>query len=130
MRYFDIDGKPCRALPFDRTLLGSNKEKLINQNIFVRAPKDMLHADLHKVFEQFGKIKSLKASLNEDYSSRGYGFICFETPESAERALAAPSSSLNGIEVIKFKQQDNKTQIRKLMNNLYVKNIPSDWSDD
>ena len=30
MRYFDIEGKPCRALPFDRQLLGSNKEKLIS----------------------------------------------------------------------------------------------------
>lgn len=25
MRYFEIDGKPCRALPFDKELLGSNK---------------------------------------------------------------------------------------------------------
>jgi hypothetical protein len=29
LRYFEIGGKPCRALPFDRTLLGNNKEKLI-----------------------------------------------------------------------------------------------------
>jgi hypothetical protein len=25
MRYFEIDGKQCRALPFDKELLGSNK---------------------------------------------------------------------------------------------------------
>jgi polyadenylate-binding protein len=128
MRYFDIEGKPCRALPFDRQLLGSNKEKLTGQNVFVRAPKDMMHEDLHKTFEQFGKIKSLKASLNADYSSRGYGFICFENAESAERALAAPG--LTGIDVIRFQTKDNKAQMRKLMNNIYVKNIPVDWSDD
>jgi len=28
MRYFEIDGKPCRALPFDKQILGSNREKL------------------------------------------------------------------------------------------------------
>lgn len=28
MRYFQINGKWCRALKFDKQLLGSNKEKL------------------------------------------------------------------------------------------------------
>lgn len=129
MRYFDIEGKPCRALPFDRQLLGSNKEKLISQNIFVRAPKHMLHEDLHKTFEQFGPIKSLKASLNPDYSSRGYGFICFENPESAQRAIEA-KEDLGGVEVIRFEPKDNKANMRKLMNNVYVKNIPIDWSPE
>jgi polyadenylate-binding protein len=129
MRYFDIEGKPCRALPFDRQLLGSNKEKLISQNIFVRAPKHMLHEDLHKTFEQFGPIKSLKASLNPDYSSRGYGFICFENPESAQRAIEA-KDDLNGTEVIRFEPKDNKANMRKLMNNVYVKNIPIDWTPE
>jgi len=77
MRYFEIDGKPCRALPFDRSLLGSNKEKLFDQSVFVKLPKDILHKDLEKIFSECGQIKSLKVSLNSDYSSRGYGFVCF-----------------------------------------------------
>ena len=89
----------------------------------------MLHADLHKTFEQFGPIKSLKVSLNMDYSSRGYGFICFENPESAQRALEA-KGDLNGIEVIRFEPKDNKANMRKLMNNIYVKNIPIDWTPE
>jgi len=28
MRYFEVDGKQCRALPYDKQLLGSNKDKL------------------------------------------------------------------------------------------------------
>ena len=77
MRYFEIDGKPCRALPFDRSLLGSNKEKLFDQSVFVKLPKNILHKDLEDKFKEFGAIKSLKVSLNSDYSSRGYGFVCF-----------------------------------------------------
>jgi len=79
MRYFEIGGKPCRALPFDRSLLGSNKEKLIDQSVFVKLPKNMKisHIDLEKMFSDCGKVKSLKVSLNEDYTSRGYGYICF-----------------------------------------------------
>jgi len=30
LRYFEIDGKPCRALPFDKELLGSNRQKIEN----------------------------------------------------------------------------------------------------
>ena len=40
MRYFNIDGKPCRALPFDKQILGSNREKLTPQNVFVKFSKD------------------------------------------------------------------------------------------
>lgn len=88
LKYFDVDGKSCRALPFDKQLLGSNKDKLQNHNIFVKVPKDMKHEDLHKIFEVVGKIKSLKVSLNPDFSSRGYGFICFQEEKSAIDALS------------------------------------------
>ena len=77
MRYFEIDGKPCRALPFDRSLLGSNRDKLFEQSVFVKIPKNILHKDLEETFKEYGTIKSLKVSLNDDYTSRGYGFICF-----------------------------------------------------
>jgi hypothetical protein len=48
LRYFKIGDKPCRALPFDRALLGSNREKLFEQSVFVRFPKDkkILHENL------------------------------------------------------------------------------------
>jgi len=44
MRYFTINGKMCRALKFDKQLLGSNKEKLVNNNVFIREiPKELSH---------------------------------------------------------------------------------------
>jgi len=47
MRYFEIEGKQCRALQFDRSLLGSNKEKLHSHSVFVKnIPKDLKHSDL------------------------------------------------------------------------------------
>lgn len=87
MKYFEINGKQCRALPFDKQLLGSNKDRLLNHNIFVKVPKNLKNEDLHKIFSQSGRIKSLKISLNADYSSRGYGFICFEEEQGASQAL-------------------------------------------
>jgi hypothetical protein len=127
MRYFEIDGKPCRALAFDKQLLGSNKEKLQNHNIFCKVPKDkelnFRHEDLHKLFEPHGKIKSLKISLNTDFSSRGYGFICFQEEQSAQAALQADFGE--GIVPMKFEPKDRRS-FRRLINNIYVKNIPQD----
>ena len=50
-------------------------------------PKDLKHKDLESKFTQYGKVKSLKVSLNEDHTSRGYGFVCFDTEEAAESAV-------------------------------------------
>ena len=48
LRYFEIDGKPCRGLPFDESLFGTNVSKTNdNCNIFVRkVPKNMQAHDL------------------------------------------------------------------------------------
>lgn len=127
MRYFEIDGKPCRSLPFDKQLLGSNKDKLQNHNIFVKVPKELKHEDLHGMFEQIGKIKSLKISLNPDFSSRGYGFICFQEEHSAQNALAAQVA--DGVLPMKFEPKDRRS-FRRLINNIYVKNIPQDKSKE
>merc|ERR1711957_770065 len=64
LRYFTIEGKQCRGLAFDPTLLGSNLTKTNEQcSIFV-----------------------LKIPMDEDHTSRGYGFITYENPEDAALA--------------------------------------------
>lgn len=78
LRYFEMGGKPCRALPFDNQLLGANAKDLAPQNVFVRViPKDKTAPQLEEFFLQYGPVKSLKISLDSDYKSRGYGFVCY-----------------------------------------------------
>lgn len=36
IKYFDIEGKQCRALPFDRELLGVNRAQANKSNVFVK----------------------------------------------------------------------------------------------
>jgi hypothetical protein len=36
LRFFTLEGKPCRALPYNAELLGSNVTRLNSQNLFVR----------------------------------------------------------------------------------------------
>lgn len=102
VKYFTMDlgnssaeGKPvqwqCRALPFDRELLGVNKNGT-NQalNVFVRNLDEATDAKkLDEVFSAaFGPVKSAKVSLSVKKdknlagllpaTSNGYGFVCFQ----------------------------------------------------
>jgi len=128
MQYFEIDGKQCRGLKFDRQLLGTNREKLTGQNVFVRdIPQNINSAALHQQMEKFGPIKSLKISLNEDHTSRGYGFVCFDSEDVAQAAIKETEKQKECI-AVKFQPKDRR-QMRKLINNVYVKNIPLTMTD-
>jgi len=110
MRYFEIDGDEpgkkyqCRALPFDNSLLGSNKEKLATNNVFYKAPAgtELNYKDLENKFSEFGKIKSLKISLNPDHTQKGFAFICFENQDGALKATLGDNN------VKQFEQKDNR----------------------
>ena len=76
MRYFELESKPCRALPFDRQLLGggNNRERLATHNVFVKLPRSAYqligHKELERLFEVCGRIRSLKVSLKVTKSAR------------------------------------------------------------
>jgi len=126
LRYFQLEGKPCRALPYQTDLLGSNVTRLMEQNLFVRKiPKDIHSEGLESMFKCYGDVISCKVSINEDHSSRGYGFVCFRDPEAAARALAESSGRASSIGV-KFAPK-SKVEFRKVYNNIFVKNMPDEW---
>ncbi len=81
MKYFTLENKTCRALPFDRDLLGANRASVAKNNVFIKGlDENMTSADLEKKFiEKFGEntVKSAKVSINPDHSSRKYGFVLF-----------------------------------------------------
>lgn len=138
------DGKPvqwqCRALPFDRELLGANKNGT-NQalNFFVRNLGEANDAkSLDELFSNtFGPVKSAKVSLSvkkdknaiglQNSTSNGYGFVCFQNQEDAAKALAA--STLNDIQIHKYLVRDAR-EIRKAFNNIYVKNFNPAWGKE
>jgi RNA recognition motif-containing protein len=82
---------------------------------------------LHDTFEKFGAVKSLKISFNEDHSSRGYGFVCFEGDDTAAAAISATGTNSECV-AVKFQPKDRRN-MRRLINNIYVKNIPAAMTD-
>jgi len=115
IKYFEVsDGQSkvwsCRALPFDKDLIGGNKNIInLRQNVFLtKVPKDWTSKDVETKFSAaFGPVKSAKISLaphliesNTDGKkmyhidestpcvSNGYGFVCFENEEDAKKLIA------------------------------------------
>ncbi len=127
LRYFEINGKNCRALPFQQELLGSNlKGGLAKNNMFVRRiPKSDSAAILENYFSKYGEIISCKVSLGSDHKSKGYGFVCFRDAAATQKAIEETQGAETRIGV-KFAPKCKK-DFKKVYNNIYVKNMPANW---
>ena len=85
MRFFKIDGKQYRALPYENN---KDPKQDDDSKVYVKAiPYNCEPSDLYKAFEYYGKIKRLNIALNADHSSKGYGFITFEDEATANKAI-------------------------------------------
>jgi len=58
-------------------------------NLYIKNLEDEINEErLKKEFTQFGTIKSARIMVDEKGNSRGFGFVCYSTPEEAQRAIA------------------------------------------
>lgn len=73
---------------------------------------DMDSKTLHAHFRKFGHIVSARIMRNEHGQSRGFGFVSFQTPEQAARALQAMNGALLGSKQIVVRLHEPK-QLRK-----------------
>jgi polyadenylate-binding protein len=61
--------------------------KYAGVNLYIKNIEDQIDEDcIKKEFEQYGEIESVKIMKNERNQSRGFGFVCFKTPEAAASA--------------------------------------------
>lgn len=131
LKYFEINGKPCRALPYLKEVTAAQRTNVNKaNNLFIKGlPKEITSQQLDEKFKQVlggDVVVSAKVSINPDYSSRGYGFVCLATPELAQQALTK-SSEFN-FEVHPYQPKDRR-ELRKTFNNIYIKNFPSNWDE-
>ncbi|KAG1446061.1 hypothetical protein G6F56_009697 [Rhizopus delemar] len=108
-----------------------------NGNIFIKNLDPTIdHKALHDTFSAFGNILSCKIAQDDEGSSKGYGFVHYETQESAENAIKNVNGMLlNDRKVfvghhLSRKERESKTGgYRVQFTNVYVKNVPLDVSD-
>ncbi|XP_067093539.1 RNA-binding motif, single-stranded-interacting protein 2-like isoform X2 [Osmerus mordax] len=110
------------APPSPNTNSSSNSsgggEQLSKTNLYIRG----LHPgttdqDLVKLCQPYGKIVSTKAILDKTTNKcKGYGFVDFDSPAAAQKAVTALKSS--GVQAQMAKQQEQDPT------NLYISNLP------
>ncbi|CAH1281813.1 unnamed protein product [Diabrotica balteata] len=95
---------------------------------------DTMNFDLIKAF---GNILSCKVAQDENSSSKGYGFVHFETEEAANKSIEKVNGMLlNGKKVyvgrfIPHKEREKELgEKAKLFTNVYVKNFGEDFSEE
>ncbi|XP_057257174.1 RNA-binding motif, single-stranded-interacting protein 2-like, partial [Pezoporus wallicus] len=98
--------------------MGGGTDQLSKTNLYIRG----LHPgttdqDLVKLCQPYGKIVSTKAILDKTTNKcKGYGFVDFDSPTAAQKAVTALKAS--GVQAQMAKQQEQDPT------NLYISNLP------
>ncbi len=127
----DFKGKKIRIMWKDKDK--SNSKRIKEANVYVRGlPKEATQEHLHKLFQEFGTILSTKIETFNDGSSRGFGYVQFETEEVAKAAIEKTNDSIfmeKKIEVCIHSKKEERTDVEQKYNNLFVKGLPVDTDD-
>ncbi|XP_021289767.1 polyadenylate-binding protein 7 isoform X2 [Herrania umbratica] len=108
---------------------------------------DITEELLQDKFSGFGKIASLFVAKDENGASRGFGFVNFESPDDAKRAMEAMNGSQLGSKVLYVARAQKKAERQQILrrqfeekrkaqimkykaSNVYVKNIDDDVTDE
>mmetsp|Transcript_14251 Transcript_14251/g.21091 ORF Transcript_14251/g.21091 Transcript_14251/m.21091 type:complete len:675 (+) Transcript_14251:93-2117(+) len=101
-------------------------------NVFVKNLDESVdNKALYDTFSLFGNILSCKVVTDADSKSKGYGYVHYETAESANGAI----SKIDGMEIAGKKVhvghfvRRNDRAGQADWTNVYVKNIPRSWDE-
>ncbi|XP_037495409.1 polyadenylate-binding protein 6 isoform X2 [Jatropha curcas] len=116
-------------------------EELEFTNLYVKnLAKDMTEDTLKSMFSAFGKVCNVVIMKDHDRKSRGFGFVNFESPEDAKKAVDALNGYPLGSRSLFVGRAQNKTERinvlqheykgfisnnieKSRMSNLFVKNL-------
>jgi len=107
-------------------------------NVFIKnLAKEIDNKALFDTFSDYGKILSCKVAVNAEAESKGYGFIHFDSKESAENAIAR----VNGksildkvVTVCHFKSKSERVhELGDVVNrftNVFIKNLETEVTEE
>lgn len=134
MNYAPIKGVPCRIMWSQRD---PSVRRSGDGNVFIKdLDASIDNKSLHELFSSFGNILSCKVALDERGVSKGYGFVHFESKESADEAI----SKLNGLILndkkvyvcLHVSRKDRVAQTdaaKSVFTNVFVKNLDENMDD-
>jgi polyadenylate-binding protein len=129
LNYSPINGRACRIMWSNRNpgLRKSNRGNIFIKNLDASIDNKMLHDTM----SEFGEILSCKIATFPGGKSKGFGFVHYVTDESADKAIELLNGTLvagKEMFVARF-QKRNSSRYSGDWTNLYVRNIPSDWTE-
>ena len=127
LNYTVIKGQPCRIMWSQRD---PSLRKSGNGNVFIKnLDKSIDTKALHDVFVNFGNILSCKV-VSDSNGSKGFGFVHFETQESAEMAIEKVNGMLLNdkkvfvaLHVSRRERSSSDEDGKAKFTNIYVKNL-------
>lgn len=135
LNYTLIKGRPCRIMWSQRD---PALRKTGHGNVFIKNLDVAIdNKALHDTFAAFGNILSCKVAQDENGSSKGYGFVHYETDEAAQQAIKHVNGMLLnekkvyvGHHIPKKDRQSKFEEMKANFTNVYVKNISSEATED
>ncbi|KAL8621636.1 hypothetical protein ACOMHN_036869 [Nucella lapillus] len=108
-------------------------ECIPNTNLYVKNLEDDMDDEwLARTFEKFGTITSAKVMRLEDGSSKGFGFVCFQTPQEAAAAKDVLNGQMFGRKPLYINIAQKKAERQALLQEhwqaLKSGNIPEGWA--
>jgi len=100
-------------------------------NLFVKNLEPNIDSkNLYEIFSSFGTILSCKVATDSAGQSKGYGFVQYETEESAQDAINRLNGMLaNDREMLVGLHMRRRNREVKFTN-VYIKNLPTEFNDD
>lgn len=135
MNFDLIKGRPIRIMWSQRD---PSLRKSGVGNVFIKnLDRSIDNKAMYDTFSAFGNILSCKVAQDENGTSKGYGFVHFETEEAANKSIEKVNGMLlNGKKVfvgrfIPRKEREKELgEKAKLFTNVYVKNFGEDLTED
>jgi polyadenylate-binding protein len=133
LNYHRIKDKPIRLMWLHRD---PSLRKSGSGNVFIKnLHPDIDHQTLYDTFSQFGNILSCKVSTDMSTGkSRGYGFVHFESEESAQAAIEKVDGMLlkdKQVYVAAFVRRSQRiAQSQSEFTNCYIKNLKDNITEE
>jgi|Transcript_74501 polyadenylate-binding protein len=132
MNYTTLKGVPCRMMWSQRnpTMRKNNKA-----NIFIKSLHSAIdNKALYDTFSAFGNILSCKVVFKQNGESAGYGFVHFESEESASTAVEKVNGMLlnqKQVYVGYFERRSKRLELhQQKFTNVYVKHLKSEVDEE
>jgi len=131
LNFTPLNGKPIRIMWSHRD---PSYRKNGLGNIFIKnLDKSIDNKSLHDTFSTFGRILSCKVASDSTGASKGYGFVHFETDEAAQLAITKVNGMMIEEKIVyvgPFQPREDRPTAREIFNNVFVKNLPAEDTDD